>query len=90
MMNGKDEETVIKGLTSDILKQMKSNCGAERPHYSMFSVGCSMFDIQSAHGCGPGRRLPLSWDGPADTRQRLHSKLIDAYRSPADTAAKRR
>jgi len=45
MMNGKDEETVIIGLTSDILKQMKSNCGAERHHYSMFNVGRSMFDV---------------------------------------------
>jgi len=45
MMNGKDEETVIKGLTSDILKQMKSNCGAQRHHYSMFDVESSMFDV---------------------------------------------
>ena len=26
-------------------KQMKINCGAERHHYSMFDVGCSMFDV---------------------------------------------
>jgi len=44
---GKDEETglVIQDSTSDILKQMKLNCGAERHHYSMFNVGRSMFDV---------------------------------------------
>jgi hypothetical protein len=44
---GKDEETEIvnQGLTSDIYKQMKLNCGAQRHHYSMFSVGRSMFDV---------------------------------------------
>ena len=26
-------------------KQMGLNCGAERPHYSMFNVGRSMFDV---------------------------------------------
>jgi len=41
----KDEETeiVIPGLTLDFLKQVKLICGAERHHYSMFNVGCSMF-----------------------------------------------
>jgi len=37
---GKDEETGIvnQGLTLDIWKQMKLNCGAQRHHYSMFNV----------------------------------------------------
>jgi len=44
---GKDEHTeiVIQDLTSDFGKQMKLNCGAERHHYSIFSVGRSMFDV---------------------------------------------
>ena len=39
------QEIVIQGLTLDIQKQMKPNCGAERHHYSMFNVGRSMFDV---------------------------------------------
>jgi hypothetical protein len=44
---GKDEETeiAIQGLTSEFGKQRKLNCGAERHHYSMFNVGCSMFSL---------------------------------------------
>jgi hypothetical protein len=44
---GKNEETeiVIQGSTSDLLKQMKLNCGAERHHYSTFDVGRSSFKI---------------------------------------------
>jgi len=43
----KDEATkiVTQGWISDILKQMKLNCGAKRHHYSMFNVGRSMFDV---------------------------------------------
>jgi len=44
---GKDEEKeiVIRDFTSDSWKGMKLDCGAERHHYSMFKVRCSMFDV---------------------------------------------
>jgi hypothetical protein len=30
---------------TEIVKQMKLNCGAQRHHYSMFDVGRSMLDV---------------------------------------------
>ena len=41
----KKSEIVIHGLISDTGKQKKLNRKAERHHYSMFSVGRSMFDV---------------------------------------------
>jgi hypothetical protein len=44
---GKDEETelVIQGFDIGFVKTKKLNCEAQRHHYSMFSVGRSVFDV---------------------------------------------
>jgi hypothetical protein len=47
----KSESPRLKAEWEKMKKQMKLNCGAQRHHYSMFNVGCSMFDVQLSIRC---------------------------------------
>ena len=44
--NTDKNKTLISDIDYEDSKKLKSNCGAERHHYSMFNVGRSMFDVR--------------------------------------------
>ena len=95
MSNGKDNETeiAIQGSTSDFWRQMRLNCEAERHHYSMFNVGCSMFAFvwcSICRGMGISRHLFyffLTWVVPSSSCNELSRVGFNVQRlQPMDTA----